>query len=274
MNQLRLHLGLALAVLVFAGCKDEAPPPPQAEPAPSITETAPAPEPAATDLLRAAIDSDKRPAEDRERDPDRKPYEVLTFFGIEPAMTVAELMTGRGYYAEILGRAVGPTGTVYAHNNAFVLERFAEGPLSERLQAEDLVHVIKHDAELHDLELPAAELDAILIILFYHDTFWQGVDREAMLREVRAALKPGGIFGVIDHHAAADSGDRDVKTLHRIDAEMLEAEILAAGFELEAESDLLRHPDDDRTVNVFEDAIRGKTDRFVYKFRKPDQQRP
>jgi predicted methyltransferase len=183
---------------------------------------------------------------------------------------VAELMTGRGYYAEILGRAVGPAGKVYAHNTPFVLDRFAEAPLSERLEAEDLANVVKHDAELEDLTLPEGQLDAVLIILFYHDTYWQEVDRAAMLRGVLAALRPGGVFGVIDHHAEVGSGDRDVKTLHRGDAEMIKAEILAAGFELEAESDLLRRPDDDRTVNVFDDAIRGKTDRFVFKFRKPD----
>ena len=87
-----------------------------------------------------------------------------------------------------------------------------------------------------------------------------------MNKQIFDALKPGGIYGVIDHHAEAGSGVRDVKSLHRIDAEVVKREVLAAGFELSEESDLLRHPQDGRAINVFDDAIRGKTDRFIYKF--------
>jgi predicted methyltransferase len=108
------------------------------------------------------------------------------------------------------------------------------------------------------------------MVLFYHDTYWQGVDRQAMLAGIMQALKPGGIFALIDHSAEPGSKDRDVKTLHRVDEALVREEVLAAGFELVAESDLLRHPEDDRTINVFDAALRGKTDRFVYKFRKPE----
>jgi predicted methyltransferase len=90
-----------------------------------------------------------------------------------------------------------------------------------------------------------------------------------MNAQILAALEPGGIFAVIDHHAAAGSGERDVKSLHRVDAELVKQELLAAGFELEAESDILRHTEDDRTKNVFDDSLRGRTDRFIYKFKKP-----
>jgi predicted methyltransferase len=223
----------------------------------------------APDPVLVAVAAPERPAEDRARDADRKPTEVLHFFAIEPGMQVAELMTGRGYYAEILARAVGPTGRVYAHNSPFVLKRFAEAPLAERLARPGLENVSRLDREVDDPGLPAGELDAVLLILFYHDTYWMEADRARMNRAVFESLVPGGVYGVIDHFAEDGSGARDVKTLHRVDAQLVKKEILAAGFELEAESELLRHPEDDRTKNVFDEDIRGKTDRFIYRFRKP-----
>jgi len=116
-----------------------------------------------------------------------------------------------------------------------------------------------------------ASADAMLMILFYHDTYWQEIDRRAMNRAVFDALKPGGLYGIVDHHAEAGSGSRDVKSLHRVDAELVKREILAAGFEFDAESDGLRHPEDDRSANVFDAGIRGRTDRFVFRFRKPSR---
>lgn len=219
--------------------------------------------------IEHAVETDARPAEDRERDADRKPIDVLRFFHVQPGQVVAELMGGRGYYTEILSRAVGPKGKVYAQNNKFVLEKFAEEPLSKRLEHPDLANVVRIDRELDDPGLPVGALDHALMILFYHDTFWMEVDRTKMNEAVFAALKPGGIYGIVDHHAQAGSKDRDVKTLHRIDVEVVKSEVLAAGFELVAESDVLAHPEDDRLRNVFDEAIRGKTDRFVLAFRKP-----
>ena len=137
-----------------------------------------------------------------------------------------------------------------------------------------LESTVRWDHELDALELPRAELDAVLMILFYHDTFWQDVDRAKMNAGILAALRPGGTFAVIDHHAEVGSAARDAQTLHRGDAEQIKAEILAAGFEWVSESDLLRHPEDDRTRNVFEEGMRGKTDRFVHRFRKPEAPAP
>ena len=238
------------------------------------TETTEKPRPieGSTDAAAAApetaMPSIPRPEEDLARDADRKPFEVLEFFGIEPGQTVVELMSGRGYYVEVIARAVGPTGKVHAHNSPFVLERFAEGPIEERLRSPALQHVSRLDSELDDPHLPE-DVDAVLMILFYHDTYWQKVDRARMNAAVFEALAPGGIYGIVDHHAEVGSGSRDVQTLHRIDAELVEREILDAGFELVDRSELLRRPEDDRTVNVFDPAIRGKTDRFILKFRKP-----
>ncbi len=248
-----------------AGCASSKQPP-SAQTTPPNAEAPPEP---AADPIAAAVAHPDRPAADRDRDADRKPAEVVRFFGVEPGMKVADLMTGFGYYAEIFARVVGPTGTVYAQNNKFVVERFADKPLGERLARLGLDYVVRLDRELEDPGLPEGELDVAVLVLFYHDTYWQKTDRAAMNKAIYAALKPGGVFGVVDHHAAAGSKDRDVQTLHRVDAEMVKAEILAAGFVLDAESDVLRRPEDDRTKNVFDKTIRGKTDRFVYRFRKP-----
>jgi len=220
------------------------------------------------DAIERAVSATGRPAEDVARDADRKPQDVMRFFEIEPGQRVAELMAGKGYYAELLGRVVGSGGRVYAQNNAFVLKRFAEAPLSERLSNPELANVERLDSELATPQLPK-DLDAVLMILFYHDTYWQEIDRAAMNGAAFAALKPGGIYGVIDHHAESGSGRRDVKTLHRVDAAIVREEILAAGFEFEAESALLRHPEDSREINVFDGKVRGSTDRFIYRFRKP-----
>jgi predicted methyltransferase len=221
------------------------------------------------DAVAAAVAHPDRPESDRQRDADRKPAEVLRFYGVAPGMKVADLMAGGGYFTELLSRLVGEEGHVYAQNNAVALKRFADAAMTERLKDGRLANVTRLDRELEDPGLPAGELDAAFLVLFYHDTYWMKVDRPAMNRQVLAALKPGGIYAVIDHHAQAGSGDRDVQRLHRVDAQLVKKEILAAGFELVEESDLLRHPEDDRTRNVFTPGLRGKTDQFIYKFRKP-----
>lgn len=236
-------------------------------PAAGASEAAPIPE-----SISSAVAHENRPKADVARDAARKPGEVLTFFGIEPGMTVADLQAGGGYYADILCRAVGSEGKVYVQNNAYILERFGKAikpALKARLDQPELQHCVELEKELDGLQLPEGELDAVLMVLFYHDTYWQKTDRKKMNADILRALKPGGIYGIVDHHAEAGSKDRDVNTTHRVDAEIVKAEILAAGFELAAESDVLRHPEDDRTKNVFAPGVRGQTDRFVYKFKKP-----
>lgn len=215
---------------------------------------------------------------DRARDRFRRPLEVLGFAGVEEGMRVAELMAGRGWYAEVLARAVGPGGHVIAQNNGFADERFGE-VLRERVGAEPVpgrapIELVV--AELEALPLEPAEapfargsLDAVFLALFYHDTWWMGVDRAELNRRVFEALRPGGVYLVIDHHAAEGAGSSVVRTLHRVEAPLVRQEIEAAGFRLAARSDLLAHPEDDRTTNVFDPAIRGRTDRFLWRFEKP-----
>lgn len=235
------------------------------------------------DMARSAVEDPLRPEEDRARDADRLPAEVLAFCGIDEGMRVADLQGSRGYYTELLSTLVGPDGEVIVQNNDFVVERFVDVPLSERLarlEQAGRTNLRRLDAELDEMELPAG-LDAVLFIRFYHDLFWLPTpdgdltDRPEFLRLVYAALEPGGGFCVIDHHAETGSGDRDALDrrdgLHRIDAELVKREILDAGFVLEVESDILSHPEDTRDWNIFVDdgARRDQTDRFVLRFVKP-----
>src|SRR5690606_10796253 len=124
---------------------------------------------------------------------------------------VAELFAGTGVTAELLARVVGPEGQVFAQNNRFVLERFAEGPWAERLERDVMAPVVRVDRELDDpLPDEATDLDAVLFILAYHDTVWMETDRAAMNRAIFEALRPGGVYGIIDHSAAAGRGVADV----------------------------------------------------------------
>jgi predicted methyltransferase len=230
----------------------------------------------------SAVDDPLRPDQDRKRDPHRRPAELLAFFGIEEGMRVADLQATHGFYTEILSTVVGSEGRVYVHNNDFVDVRFGEGldQRLEKLREAGRENVDRIVAELDEMELPR-DLDAVLFIRFYHDLFWQPrpdgtlTDRAEFLRRVYESLKPGGVFGVVDHHAQAGSGERDAldpeNGLHRIDVELVKREVLAAGFLLEAESELLRHLEDTRDWNIFVDdrTRRDTTDRFVLRFVKP-----
>jgi len=232
--------------------------------------------------IEAAVSDPGRPENDKARDINRKPAQVMGFLGITEGMKVVDLMAATGYYTEMLSTVVGTEGQVYAQNNAFVLDRFAREPLESRLERLGRDNIFLHQAELGELNLPSG-LDAALLVRFYHDFYWMpgpdgengSTDRALFNRQVFAALKSGGLFGVVDHHAEAGSGDRDAldprEGLHRVDAEMVKQEILAAGFVLEAESDLLANPEDTRDWNIFVDegTKRDTTDRFVYLFRKP-----
>ena len=209
-----------------------------------------------------------RSPEDISRDALRKPGEVMDFFGIAPGQQVLELMSGAGYYADQLSRRVGPKGKVYAQNNQFILNLTGK-VFAARLENPELANVQRMDVELDAMELPKG-LDAVVMILFYHDTYWMKTDRAAMNRKVFEALKPGGVYGIVDHSAHKGDGTQHVRSLHRVEESLVVEEVKAAGFELAGTSDLLRHAEDKRDYNVFKPpAGRDKTDRFVLKFVKP-----
>jgi len=223
--------------------------------------------------VRAAVDAADRSPEDRELDAGRKPDLTLAFFGIQPGMKVAEIGAGAGYTSELLARAVGTTGKVYAENPPFILEKFANVPWTARLAKPALANVVRADRELDDpLPPEATNLDAVLSVLIYHDTVWLGTDREQMNRAVFAALKPGGVYGIVDHSGLPGSGLSGVKTVHRIEEKVVRDEIEHAGFQFVAEASFLRNPSDSRDWNDSPKAAgerRGTSDRFVLKFKKP-----
>lgn len=222
------------------------------------------------DFMKIALRAGSRPDDDKARDVGRKPDKVMAFFGVERGDTVAELMASRGYYVGVLSEMVGPNGTVYGQNNSWLADRITEGtPLGPRLSASSLTNVKEIITELEDPQIPAGTLDAAFMILFYHDTFWLGTDRAAMNKAIYDALKPGGIFGVVDHHASPGMGISDVRGNHRIERHVVVDEVVAAGFELVGETDVLENLNDPLDIIVFQPDLRGDTHRFVLKFQKP-----
>jgi predicted methyltransferase len=233
----------------------------------------PAPAPSAPALDTAAIvGAPDRLDADRGLDAGRKPAELLAFTGVRPGMKVADLGAGGGYTTELLARAVGPTGTVYAQNPKRFLG-FVGDAWAARLARPVNARVVRVDREF-DSPLPpdATGLDLVVMHAVYHDTVWLGVDRAAMDRAVFAALRPGGAFVVVDSSARPGTGTADSGTLHRVDEELVKAEVQAAGFKLAGSGDFLRHPEDTRDWNTSPGAAaarRGTGDRFALRFVKP-----
>jgi len=226
-----------------------------------------------TALANAVVSAPDRSPEDRALDAGRKPVELLVFLGIQPGWRIADLGAGGGYTAELLNRAVGSDGVVYGQNSPAVLQRFAEKAWSARVAKPAMKGVVRLD---RDFEAPfqadVAQLDAVTFVLFYHDTVWLGVNRDAMNKAVFAALKPGGVYVIVDHSARPGDGTKVTDTFHRIEEGAVKAEVLAAGFVLDGEADFLRNPDDTRDWNDSPRAAgerRGASDRFVLRFRKP-----
>jgi len=225
--------------------------------------------------LAAAVAASGRPADAVALDAGRKPAEVLRFLGLEQGDRALDLFAGSGYYTEIMARAVGSRGAALGWDPANFMNdknRAVWAELKGRTPNAGLL-VTPADA----LALPSDAFDFVLLHMVYHDTYWQSekykfprMDPQAFLRTVYAATKPVGGVGVVDHVAEAGGDTRDVvEKLHRIDPARVRADFEAAGFVFDGESDLLRIAADDHSKNVFDPAIRGKTDRFVYRFRRP-----
>jgi len=226
--------------------------------------------------VAAAIASPDRPEADLERDAVAKPAEVLAFLGVQPGMRVADMFSASGYFTELLARTVGVKGQVVAYNNP-PYAKFAEKGIAKRYADGRLGNVRQVTAEVGDLQLAPASLDAALFVMSYHDAYWRPedgtwnkTDPAELLKLLFAGLKPGGVV-VVQDHVASPGGDaaKVVDALHRIDPALVKQDFAQAGFVFDSESKVLAHPEDDHTKLVFDEAIRGKTDQFVYRFRKP-----
>jgi predicted methyltransferase len=217
--------------------------------------------------IAAAVADQRRPEADRARDALRHPAEIMAFAGVRPGWRIADVGPGGGYYTRLFAVAVGDQGRVYAIDRPN-----AEGrpprPILAVAPAYTNVTVIQQGYQGWSAGEP---LDAIFISQIYHDFHLPALNLDVprINRDLFAALKPGGVLVVIDHAAPAGSPLSVTDTLHRIDQATLVREIEAAGFVLEEESQILRNPADDRSLRVFENDIRGRTDQFVLRFRKP-----
>jgi predicted methyltransferase len=220
-------------------------------------------------VTRAVADP-ARPAADSERDAGRKPAETLAFAGVKPGDWVLELAPGKGYFTRLLSAVVGPQGQVTNYIVSQPPKPDAPPPPIVALAAEPHYSNVKvHLQRLVEVK-PTNSFDLVWTTQNYHDFHnIEGLDVATLNHAIFAALKPGGIYLVVDHAAEAGSGLRDTKTLHRIDANAVRQEVTAAGFELVGESGMLRNKDDPHTGKVFEGPIQGHTDQFILKFRKP-----
>jgi predicted methyltransferase len=226
--------------------------------------------------LAAAVAAPGRPAAAVALDEVRKPAEVLRFLGLRRGDRVLDYFAGNGYYSEIAARAVGPRGVVVGWNS----QAFGENPdIRAALQGirERNRNTAFYATPNTALSFPPASFDFALLHLVYHDSYWESarfrlprIDPNTVTRALFDAVRPGGIVAVIDHVANPNADARaEVEARHRIDPAVLRADFERAGFVLEAESNLLRNPDDDHSRNVFDPTIRGRTDRVVYRFRRP-----
>ncbi len=219
-----------------------------------------------------ALADQRRPAADRERDARSKPAQVLEFAQIKPGDHVADLVIGGGYYTRLFSAAVGPEGKVYAWQPsefAGFSPDYAK-PLTELPPLYPNLTI--RSLKFSEFAVPDG-LDVAFTNQNYHDFHLKMAapgTAAAINSAVFKALKPGGVYVVIDHHAVAGAPVAEsANGVHRIDVEAVKKEVTAAGFVLDGESDLLRNPADPRTANVFDEGIRGKTDQFMLRFRKP-----
>ncbi len=212
-----------------------------------------------------------RPPEDVARDTARKPAELLAFAGIKPGDKVADFIMGGGYWTRLLADRVGPKGQVYAYQPAeFIAFRAAYGTDQDKAVA-GYANVRPSREGLAGVAFPEP-LDAIVTVQNYHDLHLKQAPPGSaafITKRLYDALKPGGVFLVVDHAAVAGADFGVADTLHRIDPAKAKAEIESVGFKFEGESPMYANPADAKTVIVFAPELRGKTDQFVYRFRKP-----
>lgn len=248
-----------LAVALAAGCQRTEPPKAEAEAA----AAAPAP---------AVADNPAR-AGDVANDARRKGPELLAFAEVKPGWKVYDLIPGAGYFTRLFSLAVGPSGKVYAvwPDEYDRVSQPDSQVMRKMASTEPFTNVVVMTQPAKAFSAPEP-LDLVFTSQNYHDypdPFMGKVDPAVLNAAVFKALKPGGLFVIVDHAGRPGTGMTETDTLHRIDKEAVKQQVTAAGFELVGESDLLANPDDPRTADVFDKSIRGKTDQFVLKFRKP-----
>jgi predicted methyltransferase len=227
------------------------------------------------DFIAKAVAAPERSAKDRERDARDKPAELLAFAGLKPGKKVVDLFGGGGYWSEILVRAVGSSGSVTLVNNPGYFN-FAKDDLKARFGDGRLKDVKRRVVESCNLDLGRDQYDLVMIFMSYHDIYWvdeEGygwakIDADRFLTQVHDALKPGGHLLLVDHAAREGTGSSAAQDLHRIDEAFTKKDVTSHGFLVEKTWHGLRNSADDRSKNVFDESIRGKTDRFTHLYRR------
>lgn len=261
-------LTVLTTALVFTACGDGSAPEPE-----SISDDPPAAAGESAPGLRALLGSENRAESDRVRDEGRRPADVIKFLEIEQGMHVIDVIAAGGYYTEVLSLAVGDDGRVVAHNPHIVLQ-FRDGAnekaISARLADNRLANVTRLNKDFEELVPEDGPFDAAITALNFHDIYNRRGPEEtiSVLQTVAGLLKPGAVFGIIDHVGEADA---DNAALHRIEISKVLETVAAAGLIVESDSDLLRNEADDHSLLVFDESIRGQTDRFLLKVRTPTE---
>jgi predicted methyltransferase len=250
------RIAAVLALLILSACATDPQSPGDAAAA------APRPD------YAAIVQAQDRMEADRTTDQRRQPEKLLAFYDVRPGMHVLDIGASAGYNAELLSRAVGDDGIVYAQNSPDMLENVVKGRLAERMKRGTMGNVVPL-ARPFDDPVPAdlRNLDLVTFNFVYHDTVHLGVDRAKMNRAIFSALKSGGVYIVADHSAKAGAGTGVTKSLHRIEESVVRREVEAAGFRYAGSADFLRNPDDPRDAMVFKNPVTN--DEFVLKFVKP-----
>jgi len=260
-----IFLALASSALVVAPAHAAAAPSVASD---SAAQTAPD--------FQAAVSDPGRDEADIKLDESRKPAELLAFMGLEAGDSALDIFAGGGYYSEIMGRVVGPEGSVIAVNPP----QFTTSDQSKAKWAAVTArqpNVTMVPSQLPDYKPAPDSIDFAMLHLIYHDFYWESeqykfakMDPAVVLANLYAGMKPGGVVAVIDHAGLPGDTRAVVEKTHRIDPATVRTDFLNAGFVLDGESDMFTNPDDDLEKNVFDPAVRGKSSRFVMRFRKPE----
>ena len=229
----------------------------------------------AADIYDQAVAHSGRSDADLKRDPNDKPAEVLRFSGVKPGMTVADLMAASGYFSELLSYVVGDKGHVLLLNNKGY-DDFSQNRWKQRIEEHHLANVEHRTIDTADMGLKNDSLDAVFLIKAYHDLYWvdekegwHKIDVGSVLDQLHKALKHGGVIVVEDHSAKPGTGSSAAGTLHRIDEAFAKKDFAAHGFTFVKSSDIFRRSDDTREDISYKGAALGKTDRWLYLFKKP-----
>jgi predicted methyltransferase len=269
---MRRLLWLAIPLLVAAcGSKHEEAKAPEAPPPEPVATAAPAPTADAA-AIDAALANTDRFKGDSDQDAWRQPAEVLKFMELRPGQHALDYFAAAGYYTELMSRVVGADGKVIAYNNPEYRKFAADAP-AKRYGNNRLPNVVELTTPVGAMPLDPASLDAALFMQSYHDLYWRNkdwpeTDAAKALAQLVPALKPGAAVVVVDHVAQPGDPTKSVSALHRMDPALIKRDFEAAGLTFEAQSAVFANPADDHTKEVFDKAIRHKTDQVMYRFRK------